>query len=120
MNSKVQDFFNKTFFDHALKNSLCLAESGLKNQKIGVQIEGSGGGQWLIVFDAVGAVKITVDGGENENIPTLIQTSEKIFEGLLTGSVNIPMAFLTRKLKVKGETNVAVKLGLALKKVFLT
>lgn len=116
--SIVQEFFDQKLIQRTKTQPDCLQESGLKNAKLGIVIEGVGGGQWTLSFDSKGFVTCLKDPASSL-CETVVTTSEKIFEGLLAGNVNIPMAFLTRKLKVKGETQLAVKLGLALKSAFL-
>jgi putative sterol carrier protein len=37
---------------------------------------------------------------------------------MLTGQVNVATAYLFRKIKIKGDTQLAIQLGLALKKQF--
>ncbi len=58
-----------------------------------------------IIIDAAG-----VRAGDEEADVTLT-ASRETFEGILDGSVNPTMAFMTGKLKVEGAMGVAMKLG---------
>lgn len=58
-----------------------------------------------VVIDANG-----VRAGDEDTDVTLTANRET-FEGLLDGSVNPTMAFMTGKLKVEGAMGVAMKLG---------
>lgn len=60
-----------------------------------------------------GAIIIDENGvraGDEETDVTLT-ASRETFEGILDGSVNPTMAFMTGKLKVEGAMGVAMKLG---------
>ncbi|AGT08435.1 SCP2 sterol-binding domain-containing protein [Paracoccus aminophilus] len=65
------------------------------------------------VIEDEGAIVIDANGvraGDEETEVTLTANRET-FEGLLDGSVNPTMAFMTGKLKIDGSMGVAMKLG---------
>jgi len=112
------DFFETKLSKKILEAPHCLEHSGIRSQRIGVEISGAGGGNWIFVFNDqghVGMEKVTEIQAD-----CTISTSDTTFEGVLKGSVNVPFAFMMRKIKVKGESGLAVKLGLALQKTFLS
>ena len=68
------------------------------------------------VIEGEGAVYIDANGaraGDDEAEVTLT-ASRETFEGLLDGSVNPTMAYMTGKLAVDGNIGLAMKLGSAL------
>ena len=70
-------------------------------------ITGEGGGDWYIVIRNGEA---TVHEGNAEN-PSITLTMEAgNFVNLLQGKLNGQMAFMTGKLKIKGEMGLALKL----------
>lgn len=87
----------------------------LRGKSVGLDLEGPDGGAWTLVIDSGGGA--SVEAGLAPQAACVIHMKESVFEGLLNGSVNVPMAVLTRKIKIKGETTVAAKLGLALQKI---
>lgn len=94
------------------ENPLALQESGLRSTCIGVEL--SGLGAWSFLFDEQGGVVLQQGLSQAQ---TEVQTSTETFSGILDGKVNVPWAYMTRKIKVKGETKSVVALGLALKKL---
>jgi putative sterol carrier protein len=65
-----------------------------------------GAGQWKVdVID--GKVKVTEGGGDAE---TTISTNEETFEKIVNGQQNPTMAYMSGKLKVKGDMSQALKL----------
>jgi putative sterol carrier protein len=95
-------------------NPSLLQSAGIKAQSVQVVVEGSGA--WTFEFDAQGAVKLS--SGSLLSPTCTIETKSDVFDGLLKGSVNVATAYLFRKIKIKGDTQLAIQLGLALKKVF--
>ena len=70
-------------------------------------ITGENGGQWYILLDDK---KKEVSKGAMENpISTLIM-KEPDFIKLVLGKLNVPMALLTGKIKIKGDINHIIKL----------
>jgi len=65
-----------------------------------------GAGKWTVsVVD--GKVSVT-EGGENAD--AVITTSEETFEKIVSGEQNPTSAYMTGKLKVKGDMGAAMKL----------
>lgn len=70
-------------------------------------ITGDGGGQWHIVIANGDA---TVHTGVAENPSITITISAENFVSLVQGKLNGQMAFMTGKLKIKGDMALALKL----------
>ena len=88
----------------------------MSSKSIALDIEGSGGGQWIFRFDDKGL--LTMQEGAASDASCVISMKDEIFTGMATGKVNVPMAFITRKIKVKGDSSLAAKLGTSLQKLF--
>lgn len=116
---KAKEFFEQKFAQKVQEDPALLSESGLKDKKVVVEIDGSTGGSWGIRFDAAGNVYFE-GNAPSDSADCVIQMKEDTFEGMLAGKVNVPFAFMMRKIKVKGESSVAAKVGLALQKRFLS
>ena len=71
-------------------------------------ITGDDGGQWAVKI-ADGAASVSEGPCDAPSI-TLTMTDEN-FVGLVTGKLNGQTAFLTGKLKIKGDMGLAMKLG---------
>lgn len=112
-----KEFFDQKFTTKVQENPLCMKEAGVVSKKIAVDIEGKTGGKWTFLFDDQGSLKIqaTVLAPDAD---CLISMKDEVFMGMLSGKINVPMAFVMRKIKVKGENSLAAKMGLALQKVF--
>jgi putative sterol carrier protein len=65
-----------------------------------------GAGKWTVSVDD-GNVNVT-EGGENAD--AIITTSEDTFEKIVNGEQNPTSAYMTGKLKVKGDMGAAMKL----------
>jgi putative sterol carrier protein len=65
-----------------------------------------GAGKWTVSVDD-GKVSVT-EGGENAD--AVITTSEETFEKIVSGEQNPTSAYMTGKLKVKGDMGAAMKL----------
>jgi putative sterol carrier protein len=65
-----------------------------------------GAGKWRVEVDD-GRVSVT-EGGENAD--AVISTSEETFEKIASGEQNPTSAYMTGKLKVKGDMGAAMKL----------
>jgi putative sterol carrier protein len=63
-------------------------------------------GQWMVDVDD-GKVTVTEGGGDAD---VVISTSRDTFEKIVTGDVNPTSAYMTGKLKIKGDMGAAMKL----------
>ncbi|MBI2346002.1 MAG: SCP2 sterol-binding domain-containing protein, partial [Deltaproteobacteria bacterium] len=70
------------------------------------QLSGEGGGTWTLDCPAGGTIK---EGGAEKPQVTVIMDAAD-FVAMMGGGLNPQKAFLTGKLKVKGEMGVALKL----------
>lgn len=75
-------------------------------------ITGETGGTWNI---ALNSHSQEVQAGTIENAQCAITISDKDLVNLVQGTLNPQMAFMTGKLKVKGDLGLALKLGKILK-----
>ena len=113
---QARDFFEKKFAPKIASNPACLQDAGVTSKAIALDIEGAGGGQWTFHFDDKGL--LTMKAGTAADAACVISMKDDTFTGMAQGKVNVPMAFLTRKIKVKGESTLAAKLGTSLQKLF--
>jgi putative sterol carrier protein len=91
------------FFDSLESRADASKLAGMSNSYL-FDIEGEG--QWLIdVRD--GAVTVTPGGGEAD---ATITTSGETFEKIVAGEQNPTTAYMTGKLKIKGDMGAAMKL----------
>ena len=98
MTETVQDFFaNLPSRADASKTA------GMTNSYV-FEIEGAG--QWKVDVDD-GAVSVTEGGGDAD---VTIATSQETFEKIIAGEQNPTSAYMTGKLKVKGDMGAAMKL----------
>ena len=65
-----------------------------------------GAGQWKVDVDD-GAVSVSDGGGEAD---VTISTSQETFEQIIAGEQNPTSAYMTGKLKIKGDMGAAMKL----------
>lgn len=65
-----------------------------------------GAGQWVVAVND-GAVEVTEGAGEAD---TTIETSEENFLAITRGELNPTTAYMTGKLKIKGDMGAAMKL----------
>ena len=65
-----------------------------------------GAGQWKVDVDD-GKVTVTEGGGDAD---VTISTSQETFEKIVAGDVNPTSAYMTGKLKIKGDMGAAMKL----------
>jgi putative sterol carrier protein len=97
MADSVQEFFD------ALPQRDTSATAGMNNSYL-FDIEGAG--QWLVqVTD--GSVEVTEGGGEAD---TTLVASEDDFLAISRGELNPTTAYMTGKLKIKGDMGAAMKL----------
>ncbi|TMK90397.1 MAG: SCP2 sterol-binding domain-containing protein [Actinobacteria bacterium] len=78
--------------------------AGMNNSYL-FDIEGAG--QWKVVVDD-GKVKVTE--GSSGDVDCTITSSEENFERIVAGELNPTSAYMTGKLKVKGDMGAAMKL----------
>jgi putative sterol carrier protein len=91
------------FFDSLESRSDASKLAGMSNSYL-FDIEGEG--QWLVdVRD--GAVTVTSGGGDAD---ATITTSGETFEKIVAGEQNPTTAYMTGKLKIKGDMGAAMKL----------
>ena len=92
------------FFDSLETRADPAKVAGVNNSYL-FDIEGEG--QWLVeVRD--GAVKVTQGGGDGAD--ATITTSGETFEKIVAGEQNPTTAYMTGKLKIKGDMGAAMKL----------
>ena len=91
------------FFDGLAARADAEKTAGMNNSYL-FDIEGAG--QWLVAVND-GAVSVTEGGGEAD---TTITIAEDDFDRLVAGELNPMTAFMTGKLKVKGDMGAAMKL----------
>ena len=70
-------------------------------------LSGDDGGTWVICLTDD---KQSVAEGEDENAQCVISMTSGDFMGMIGGSLNPQMAFMTGKLRVKGDMALALKL----------
>ena len=98
MTETVQDFFaNLPSRADASKTA------GMTNSYV-FDIEGAG--QWKVDVDD-GSVSVTEGGGDAD---VTIATSQETFEKIIAGEQNPTSAYMTGKLKIKGDMAAAMKL----------
>jgi putative sterol carrier protein len=98
MAESVQEFFDN------LPGSVDETKTaGMTNSYL-FDIEGAG--QWVVAVDD-GTVNVTEGTGEAE---TTITTSEEGFLAISRGELNPTTAYMTGKLKIKGDMGAAMKL----------
>ena len=107
MNAK--DIFDTLLPKKLEANPSLFAALGVKNEGVRLELDGAQGGDWTIAFDATGACRVqkNASGGAACHI----QMSDENFEKLLAGKLNVPMALMTRKIKVNGDKGLALKVG---------
>ena len=70
-------------------------------------LTGDNGGEWVI---KLGGDDSGVSDGTNDAADCVISMSDSDFMGIISGSLNPQMAFMTGKLRVKGDMGLALKL----------
>ena len=91
------------FFDSLETRADASKTAGMTNSYL-FDIEGAG--KWTVSVDD-GNVRVT-EGGEDAD--AVITTSEETFEKIVSGEQNPTSAYMTGKLKVKGDMGAAMKL----------
>jgi putative sterol carrier protein len=93
----------KEFFDSLETRADASKTAGMTNSYL-FDIEGAG--TWTVSV-ADGKVSVT-EGGEDAD--AVITTSQETFEKIVSGEQNPTSAYMTGKLKVKGDMGAAMKL----------
>jgi putative sterol carrier protein len=93
----------KDFFDGLENRADASKIAGMTNSYL-FDIEGAG--RWTVKV-AEGKVSVT-EGGDDAD--AVISTSEETFEKIVSGEQNPTSAYMTGKLKVKGDMGAAMKL----------
>jgi putative sterol carrier protein len=91
------------FFDGLAERASADKTAGMSNSYL-FDIEGAG--QWLVEVKD-GNVSVTEGGGEAD---ATITTSESDFMAIVRGEQNPTTAYMTGKLKIKGDMGAAMKL----------
>ena len=91
------------FFDTLPDRADATKTAGMNNSYL-FDIEGAG--QWLVAVTD-GAVSVTEGGGEAD---TTIETSEETMMAVVRGEQYPTTAYMTGKLKIKGDMGAAMKL----------
>ena len=99
MPGTVQEFFE------LLPSRADTSKTAGMNNSYGFDIEGAG--QWTVkVIDG----SVTVDEGLEDGSDCTISASQEIFEKIIAGQQNPTSAYMTGKLKLKGDMGAAMKL----------
>jgi putative sterol carrier protein len=93
----------KEFFESLESRADTSKTAGMNNSYL-FDIEGAG--KWTVSVED-GTVNVT-EGGEDAD--AVITTSEETFEKIVSGEQNPTSAYMTGKLKVKGDMGAAMKL----------
>jgi len=93
----------REFFD-TLESRVDTSKTAGMNNSYLFDIEGAG--KWKVDVQD-GSVKVTEDA---EDADVTITTSEETFEKITSGEQNATSAYMTGKLKVKGDMGAAMKL----------
>ncbi|PIR20047.1 MAG: sterol-binding protein [Deltaproteobacteria bacterium CG11_big_fil_rev_8_21_14_0_20_47_16] len=78
------------------------------NALVNFDISGPTGGQWTLDCTSADAC---VKAGNDPAAKVTVLMTDSDFVSLIDGKLNAQMAFLTGKLKVKGDMGTALKLG---------
>ena len=93
----------KDFFDSLPARADASKLAGMSNSYL-FDIEGEG--QWLVTV-ADGAISVADGGGDAD---ATISTSGETFDKIVAGEQNPTTAYMTGKLKIKGDMGAAMKL----------
>jgi putative sterol carrier protein len=91
------------FFQNLASRADTSKTAGMSNSYL-FEIEGAG--RWRVEVDD-GTVSVTEGGGDAD---ATIQASEEIFRKIVNGEQNPTSAYMTGKLKIKGDMGAAMKL----------
>jgi putative sterol carrier protein len=98
MAESVQEFFQN------LPSRADTSKTAGMNNSYLFDIEGAG--QWKVDVDD-GRVTVTEGGGDAD---ATIQASQEVFQKIVAGEQNPTSAYMTGKLKIKGDMGAAMKL----------
>ena len=93
----------REFFDNLPSRADASKTAGMNNSYL-FDIEGAG--KWLVTVDD-GAVSVAEGEGEAD---ATISTNEENFAKIVAGELNPTTAYMTGKLKIKGDMGAAMKL----------
>jgi putative sterol carrier protein len=93
----------KEFFDNLETRADASKTAGMTNSYL---FDIDGAGKWTVNVDD-GTINVT-EGGEDAD--AVISASEETFEKIVSGEQNATSAYMTGKLKVKGDMGAAMKL----------
>src|SRR5437773_11673927 len=93
----------KDFFDNLESRADSSKTAGMNNSYL---FDIDGAGKWTVKVDG-GKVNVT-EGGEDAD--AVISASQETFEKIVSGEQNATSAYMTGKLKVKGDMGAAMKL----------
>ena len=93
----------KEFFDGLAAGVDPTKTAGMSNSYL---FDIQGAGQWLVKVDD-GNVTVTEGGGDAD---TTIETSDETMMAVIKGEQNPTTAYMTGKLKIKGDMGAAMKL----------
>ena len=93
----------KEFFDNLENRADASKTSGMTNSYL---FDIDGAGKWTVNVED-GKVNVT-EGGEDAD--AVITASEETFQKIISGEQNPTSAYMTGKLKVKGDMGAAMKL----------
>ena len=93
----------REFFDTLPARADATKTAGMTNSYL-FDIEGAG--TWLVTVDD-GVVSVVEGGGDAD---ATISTNEENFEKIVAGELNPTTAYMTGKLKIKGDMGAAMKL----------
>jgi putative sterol carrier protein len=93
----------KEFFDNLESRADSSKTAGMNNSYL---FDIDGAGKWTVKVDG-GKVNVT-EGGEDAD--AVISASQETFEKIVSGEQNATSAYMTGKLKVKGDMGAAMKL----------
>jgi len=110
--SQVKELFEVKLKNALEQDPLCMKDAGVKKVLVALDIEGEGA--WSFEFDDGGAVKMS--SGLIDPCQCSVHANAKTFLGVIDGSVNVPMAYFMKKIKIKGDLSLAVKVGLGIQK----
>jgi putative sterol carrier protein len=93
----------REFFEQLPARADSSKTAGMTNSYL-FEIEGAG--EWFVNVDD-GAVSVSEGGGEAD---VVISTTDENFQQIVAGDLNPTAAYMTGKLKIKGDMGAAMKL----------